>query len=114
MPEWGVNIPGTGGSIWAGIYTLRQKFNLSGEMEEFYAKIDQVHKDFRLKLNTRFPELTEQDKRLAIFLRMNLSTKEIAPLLGISPKSVEIARYRLRKRLNIHQGDSLTQFIQNL
>jgi len=94
--------------------TLRQKLSISGEMEAFYAQIDQIHKDFRLKLNSSFPGLTEQDKRLAILLRLNLSTKEIAPLLGISAKSVEIARYRLRKRLDISQGNSLTQFIQNL
>jgi phosphate/sulfate permease/DNA-directed RNA polymerase specialized sigma24 family protein len=94
--------------------TLRQKLSFTGDMEMFYAQIDQVHKDFRLKLNNSFPGLTDQEKRLAILLRLNLSTKEIAPLLGISAKSVEIARYRLRKRLEMPQGESLTQFIQNL
>jgi DNA-binding CsgD family transcriptional regulator len=49
-----------------------------------------------------------------VLLRLNFSSKEIASLMGISPKSAEIARYRLRKKLNLKQGESLTQFIHNL
>jgi inorganic phosphate transporter, PiT family len=86
----------------------------SAEMNEFYAQIELIHKDFGQNLGASFPLLSEQEKRLAILLRLNLSSKEISTLLGISPKSVEIARYRLRKKLNLKQGESLTQFIQNL
>jgi len=93
---------------------IRQKMNFSGETEALYAQIELIHKDFRQKLATAFPDLTEQEKRLAVLLRLNFSSKEIASLTGISPKSAEIARYRLRKKLNLKQGESLTQFIQNL
>ncbi|HCT71534.1 MAG TPA: hypothetical protein DF409_11520 [Bacteroidales bacterium] len=88
--------------------------NFSNETEELYAKIELIHKDFRQKLTVSFPALTEQEKRLAVLLRLNFSSKEIASLMGISPKSAEIARYRLRKKLNLKQGESLTQFIHNL
>jgi len=93
---------------------LRQKMSFSDETEEFYAKIEKTDRDFRQKLASKFPDLTEQEKKLAILLRLNLSSKEISSLLGISSKSVEIARYRLRKRLNLKQGENLILFIQNL
>lgn len=93
---------------------VKQKMNFSNETEELYAKIELIHKDFRQKLTVSFPALTEQEKRLAVLLRLNFSSKEIASLMGISPKSAEIARYRLRKKLNLKQGESLTQFIHNL
>mgnify|MGYP001316394953 CR=1 FL=1 len=96
------------------ILNVRQKMTFSDEMEEFYAQIELIHKDFRQKLSSSFPSLTEQEKRLAILLRLNLTSKEISALLGISPKSVEIARYRLRKRINLNQGDNLSRFLQNL
>jgi hypothetical protein len=93
---------------------VKQKMNFSDETEELYAQIELIHKDFRQKLTASFPGLTEQEKRLAVLLRLNFSSKEIASLMGISPKSAEIARYRLRKKLNLKQGESLTQFIHNL
>jgi phosphate/sulfate permease len=93
---------------------VKQKMNFSNETEELYAKIELIHKDFRQKQTVSFPALTEQEKRLAVLLRLNFSSKEIASLMGISPKSAEIARYRLRKKLNLKQGESLTQFIHNL
>ncbi len=93
---------------------LKQKMSFSNETEEFYSKVEQVDRDFRQKLSNMYPDLTEQEKRLTILLRLNLSSKEISSMLGISPKSVEISRYRLRKRLNLKPGDNLTQFIQNL
>jgi phosphate/sulfate permease len=93
---------------------IRQKMSFSDETEEFYSKIEKTDRDFRQKLTSTFPGLTEQEKKLAILLRLNLSSKEISSLLGISSKSVEIARYRLRKRLNLKQGENLILFIQNL
>jgi len=93
---------------------VKQKMSFSSEMEEFYAQIELIHKDFRQKLIASFPGLTEQEKRLSTLLRLNLSSKEISTLLSISPKSVEIARYRLRKKLNLQQGVSLTEYLQNL
>ena len=93
---------------------VRQKMSFAEETEELYGKIELMHKDFQAKLEMTFPDLTEQEKRLATLLRLNLSSKEIASLMNINTKSVEIARYRLKKKMNLPKGDSLIQFINNL
>lgn len=93
---------------------IRQKMSFSNERKEFYAQVEAIHKDFHTKLKSAFPNLTEMDKRLAGLLRLNLSTKEISSLLNISPKSVEIARYRLKKKLKLDKEENLLKFISNL
>ena len=93
---------------------IKQRMSFSKEKEEFYLQIEDVHKDFHMKLKTSFPQLTELDKRLAGLIRLNLSTKEMASLLNISPKSVEIARYRLKKKLNLNKNTNLKNFINNI
>ena len=93
---------------------IRQRMSFTTEKENFYSQIEQVHKDFQMKLTAGFPHLTLQEKHLAMLIRLNLSTKEIATLLNISPKSVEVTRYRLKKKLNLKQDDNLAQFINNL
>lgn len=93
---------------------VRQKMAFSREKKEFYLQIEDIHKDFHLKLKTLYPNLTELEKRLSGLLRLNLSTKEMASLLNISPKSVEVARYRLKKKMNLPKDRTLTEFINNL
>ena len=94
--------------------SIRQKMTFSGEMEEFYGQIETVHKDFRMKLESSFPGLTNQEIKLAMLLRLNFSSKELSSLMNISAKSVEISRYRLRKRLGLSRSEKLIQFINNL
>lgn len=65
-------------------------------------------------LKDKYPDLTPSDLRLCAFLRMNLASKEIAPLLGISVRGVENHRYRLRKRLNLDADSNLTEFMIKL
>jgi len=93
---------------------IHQKLTFSREKETFYGEVEQIHKEFNLRLDTNYPELTDQEKKLATLIRMNLSTKEIATLLSISPKSVEVARYRLKKKMSLDKDDNLTQFIRNI
>lgn len=93
---------------------IRQRMSFTPEKENFYGQVEQVHKDFQEKLTSGYPHLTEQEKRLAMLIRLNLSTKEVATLLSISPKSVEVARYRLKNKLNLKKEDNLTQFIIDL
>ena len=93
---------------------LKQKMSFTKEIDEYYGQIEQIHKDFQMKLEDRFPDLTDNEKRLATLLRLNFSSKEIATFMNISPKSVEIARYRLRKKLDLKPGENLTQFLINL
>ena len=63
------------------------------------------------KLKNEYTDLTPGDLKLAAYLRMNLTSKEISPLLYISVRGVENKRYRLRKKLNLHDNDNLTEFI---
>ncbi len=93
---------------------IRQRMSFSRETKEFYMRVEDIHKDFHLKLKSSFPNLTEFEKRLAGLLRLNLSTKEMATLLNISPKSVEVARYRLKKKLQLNKDQALHDFINNL
>ncbi|MBK6286003.1 MAG: hypothetical protein IPF54_27970 [Draconibacterium sp.] len=64
-------------------------------------------------MKTQYPELTPGDLRLCAYLHMNLSSKEIAPLLGISVRGVENHRYRLRKKMNLEHDDKLVETIND-
>jgi len=81
------------------------------EWEAFEQLYDQAHGDFFKRLKQEFPDLTASDLRLCAYLRMNLATKEIAPLLNISIRGVEERRYRLRKRLNLSSDMNLNEMI---
>jgi DNA-binding CsgD family transcriptional regulator len=72
---------------------------------------DRVHEKFLNRMKSRFPILTANDLRLSAYLRMNLSTKEIAPLMNITVRGVEISRYRLRKKLQLGREDNLYDFL---
>lgn len=93
---------------------ILQKMSFSREKEAFYGEVEQIHKDFKTKLEINYPALSEQEKKLATLIRLNLSTKEIATLLSISPKSVEVARYRLKKKLGLEKEENLIHYINNL
>jgi phosphate/sulfate permease/DNA-binding CsgD family transcriptional regulator len=93
---------------------IKQRMSFKSEKEDFYGQIEQVHRDFLQKLETSFPDLTDNEKRLAAMLRLSLPGKEIATLMNISPKSVEIARYRLKKKLGLSKDENLINFINNL
>ena len=66
------------------------------------------------KIKQLHPSLTANDLRLCAYLRLNLASKEIAPLLNISPRSVEVKRYRLRKKMDLPHEISLTNYIIEL
>ena len=84
------------------------------DMEAFQTSFDAVHHDFLSLLRQRFPNLTHKEEMLCIYIRMNLMSKEIAPLLNISLRGVEISRYRLRKKLKLKEGTSLGDFLQQI
>jgi DNA-binding CsgD family transcriptional regulator len=87
--------------------------NISNEdtWNVFKEAFDTVDKDFLKKLKSLHPALTPNDLRLCAYLRLNLSSKEIAPLLNISVRSVEIKRYRLRKKMNLSHENGLAEYI---
>ena len=94
--------------------SLRERMYFTQEMNDFYVRSELLHKDFNLKLREGFPSLTESERRLANLLRQGFSSKYIASLMNITPKSVEISRYRLRAKLGLSRSDNLIQFIKSI
>lgn len=85
--------------------------DLDEQWEQFKLHFESVHKGFFERLLQHFPKLTPNELKLCAYLRMNLSTKEIAQMLNISPESVTTKRYRLRKKLNLGKDDNLVGFV---
>ena len=77
----------------------------------FKEAFDNADKDFLQSVKKEHPNLTSNDLKLCAYLRLNLSSKEIAPLLNISVRSVEIKRYRLRKKMNLEHDQGLVEYI---
>jgi AraC family chitin signaling transcriptional activator len=83
-------------------------------MEVFDVHFEKVHHNFFERLKELNSELTKRELRLCAFVRMNLSNKEISPLLGISLRGIENARYRIRKKLNVAVEDNFAAFLENV
>jgi len=81
------------------------------EWETFEENLNQIHNQFSINLSKEYPSLTAKDIKLCIYLKMNLSSKEIAPMMNISFRSIEIQRYRLRKKLNLTKEENLSKFL---
>jgi len=77
----------------------------------FEELFDQAHENFFKRLKTTYPELTQSDLKLCAYLKLNLSSKEIAPLLNISFRGVETRRFRLRRRLSLDSDHNLVEFV---
>ncbi len=80
----------------------------------FKDAFNNADKDFFKKIKSKHPDLTSNDLKLCAYLRLNLSSKEIAPLLNISVKSVEIKRYRLRKKMFLPRNVNLVEYILSI
>lgn len=93
------------------IKEINQNANLDKDWEQFEVHFDRVHRDFNKRLKEAFPELTPQEMKLCAYLRLNFTTKEIAQLLHISVRGVEISRYRLRKKLKLTRNENLSEYI---
>lgn len=79
----------------------------------FDAYFDDVHQDFLTRLKEKHDDLSPKELRLCAYLKMNLTTKEIAPLMNISVRGVEIGRYRLRKKLGLDREENLITYLIN-
>jgi DNA-binding CsgD family transcriptional regulator len=105
------NEPKVKSNIRKTIKLLNENAQLDEDWEQFSQYFDQVHEDFLKRLRDAYPQLTPKDQRLCTYLKMNLSTKEIAPLLNISVRGVEISRYRLRKKMDLPTEINLNEFM---
>ena len=90
---------------------IHSNLNTSDDWKLFEEAFKNTDKGFIKKLKSEHTNLTSNDLRLCTYLRLNLSSKEIAPLLNISIRSVEVKRYRLRKKMNLPHEASLSSYI---
>ncbi|MEO1022642.1 MAG: tetratricopeptide repeat protein [Bacteroidota bacterium] len=93
---------------------IYQNQRITREREEFEMHVEQASEGFLRTLTSKFPSLTQQEKRMAVLLRLDLTSKEIAGILNISPKSVDQNRYRLRKKLALTKETNLNQFLNTI
>ena len=94
------------------IYRLiKNNLTNKNEWKEFEINLSNSNEFFIKSLHQKFSNLTPKDIKLCIYLKMNLSTKEIAQLMNISQRGVEIHRYRIRKKLNLNKEDVLATFL---
>jgi len=96
------------------IQQINQNFNNDKYWEEFSNTFEQIHFSFFQNLKQHANELTSSEIRLISLLKMNLNSNDTATILGISQDSLRVARYRLRKKLNLPQGENLSTFLQGL
>jgi ligand-binding sensor domain-containing protein/DNA-binding CsgD family transcriptional regulator len=82
--------------------------------DQFASHFDEVNNDFLKKIKNRHPILSKTDLKVCAYLQLNLSTKEIAQLMNISVRGVEIGRYRLRKKLQLATEQNLNDFLNNI
>jgi DNA-binding CsgD family transcriptional regulator len=100
--------------ITSVIRTIDRNIGNDDDWKFFEEAFNNADKDFLQKVKELHPDLTPNDLKLCAYLRLNLSSKEIAPLLNISVRSVEVKRYRLRKKMSLPHEKSLTNYILEL
>ncbi|GAB4092586.1 ligand-binding sensor domain-containing protein [Flaviaesturariibacter terrae] len=93
------------------IRILHEEEKINDEWDNFSHHFDKVHGNFLSALKARYPALTPNELKLSAYLRMNLSSKEVAQLMNISVRGVEISRYRLRKKLQLSTETNLFEFL---
>lgn len=98
-------------SIKSVISTITKNITQENSWTVFKEAFDNADTDFLKKVKQAHASLTPNDLRLCAYLRLNLSSKEIAPLLNISVRSVEIKRYRLRKKMDLQHEQGLVEYI---
>ncbi|SDK02430.1 helix-turn-helix and ligand-binding sensor domain-containing protein [Flavobacterium noncentrifugens] len=101
-------------NIRSVITTINRNISEEDTWNVFKEAFDNADKDFLKKVKFAHPSLTPNDLRLCAYLRLNLSSKEIAPLLNISVRSVEIKRYRLRKKMDLSHEQGLVEYILSI
>ncbi|RUA06939.1 MAG: hypothetical protein DSY82_08920, partial [Flavobacteriia bacterium] len=93
---------------------ILDNLNLEKERKSLDRYIKELNESFFHNLEKKYPNLTETEKKLCSLLRLKLTSKEIASIMNITPKSVEVSRYRLRKKMKIDKQEKLTKVIRKL
>ncbi|MDR1682932.1 MAG: hypothetical protein LBS25_06055 [Candidatus Symbiothrix sp.] len=93
---------------------IKQNIERDDNWKKFAENFDLIYENYLKRLKERFPELTKNDLRLCAYLKMGLSSKDMAPLLNVSYRSVEMCRYRIRQKLDLARDVNLMDFLQEL
>lgn len=93
--------------------SIDKGFQFDREWEHFQDSFNQVHDDFSIRIKKDFPELTHSEIRLCALIRMSIPSKDIATILGITPESLRVSRYRLKKKLNSDSVNNLKDYLIN-
>lgn len=96
------------------ILKINASLNFDEDWESFQQNFRQLHPEFYEQLTDHFDSLTAAEIRLCALLKLNLDSKDIAAILGISQDSLRVTRYRLRKKMQVAKGTNLTNFIMNI
>lgn len=110
----GTSNDSTSGELKRLIRKIDRDIQNENNWDVFDRYFDEVHQEFHSRLKKRHPDLTPGDLRLCSYLKMNVSTKEIAPLMNISFRGVEISRYRLRKKLRLERSVNITDYLMQI
>ena len=101
----------TNGDYKKLIHILGEEDKMDKDWEHFAVHFDKVHSDFLRTLKASHPALSAHELKLCAYLLMNLSSKEIAQLMNIPVRGVEISRYRLRKKFKISTETNLFNYL---
>lgn len=93
---------------------LNEAERADSDWEQFAVHFDHVHSNFLTKLKERVPNLSANDLKLCAYLKLNLSSKEMAQLMSITIRAVEVSRYRLRKKLNVSSDTNLFDYLMEI
>ncbi len=93
------------------IHLLNDIEKNSASWEKFAVHFDEINNNFLKNLKSHFPKLTNTDLKVCAYLQLNLASKEIAQLMNITVRGVEISRYRLRKKLGLTTNQSIAEFL---
>lgn len=93
---------------------ITQNLQQKDDSEDFQIHADKLNREFVIKLNQKFPHLTPKEVQLCILLKLNLSTKEIASMRYVTPRAIKVARYRLRKKLNLPLEGNISEYLNGM
>lgn len=93
---------------------IRQSISFEKDWDKIKLHFEKVHPEFFTKLSETYPQLTQNELKHCAYIKMNMSNKETANLLGVDHNTVKMSRYRIKKKLELPQEEDLTHFINNI
>ena len=90
---------------------INENLNIDNDWDSFKVHFNEVHPNFFEKLNTQYPSLSSGELKYCAYFKIQLSNKEIARLLNVTPKAIHIAKYRIKKKIDLGKDDNLMEFL---